>query len=45
MNRYYENFDNNISENRMNENALNINTNEIKNKNRDSQHKIMKKIL
>ena len=44
-NRYFENFDNNIFENRINESASNINTNEIKIKNRDLRHKITKKVL
>ena len=45
MNHYYENFDDNIFENRMNKSASNININEIKIKNRDSRHKITKKVL
>ena len=44
MNRYCESFDDNIFENRMNESASNIDTNEIKIKNRDSRHEIMKKV-
>ena len=44
MNRYYESSDDNIFKNRMNENALNIDTNEIKIKNRDLRHEITKKI-
>ena len=44
VNRYYENSDDNIFENRMNESALSIDTDEIKIKNRDSRHEIMKKV-
>ena len=44
MNCYCKNFDDNIFKNRMNESALNINTNEIKIKNRDLRHEIAKKV-
>ena len=45
MNRYFKNFNDNIFENRINESASNIDINEIKIKNRDSRHEIMKKVL
>ena len=44
MNRYYENFNDNI-ENRMNESASSNDTNKIKIKNCDSQHEMTTKIL
>ena len=44
VNCYYESFDDNIFENRMNESASNININEIKIKSRDSRHEITKKV-
>ena len=44
VNRYYENFNNNIFKNQMNKSALNIDINEIKIKNRDLRHEITKKV-